>query len=169
MLMSAASWKTRLENEYEVMCNFPINTMFSWRIAPNQSVPHVKIYFVKYHVTTKVKQGGKLINQNTTEVKITMPENPGAAPAVHIIGGAIPFHPNIYTNGSFCLGDIGGNEPNIWKLVINLGRILAFDPARTNPNSPANGEAAADWKRKQSGIVKHYPCGKIDFPHPMGY
>lgn len=62
-----------------------------------------------------------------------------------------------------------GKEPILWKLVINIGKVLAFDPAHTNPNSPANGDAASDWKAKQSGIRKHYPCGNINFPHPAGY
>lgn len=169
MPMSAKQWNLRLSNEYGAMCAFPFNTLFSWKIAPGQSTPRVKAYIVTYNVKTMVKDGGRIIPQNKTEVLITMSDSPGGAPTVKIIGGSIPFHPNIYANGNICLGDLWEKEPILWKLVINIGKVLAFAPACTNPNSPANGEAASDWQKKQSGIRKHYPCGRIDFPHPVGY
>lgn len=34
MLMTAAQWNLRQENEYKAMCAFPINKLFSWKIAP---------------------------------------------------------------------------------------------------------------------------------------
>lgn len=169
MLMSAAQWNLRLENEYRAMCAFPINSLFSWKIAAGQSTPRVKSYIITYYVKTMVKGHIGLKVQDKTEVLITMSDSPGGAPTAKIIGGSIPYHPNIYTNGNFCLGDMWALEPILWKLVINIGRVLAFDPARTNPGSPANSDAASDWKVKQSGFRKHYPCGRTDFPHPMGY
>lgn len=169
MLMSAAQWNLRLSNEYRAMCAFPISSLFSWKIAPGQSTPRVKAYIVTYNIKTMVKDSGRIKPQNKTEVLITMSDSPGGAPTAKIIGGIIPFHPNIYSNGNFCLGDMWAKEPILWKLVINIGKVLAFDPTHTNPDSPANGEAASDWRAKQSGIRKPYPCGRIDFPHPVGY
>ena len=169
MIMSAAQWNLRLENEYRAMCAFPINSLFSWKIAAGQNTPRVKAYSVTYYVKTMVKDGIRLKPQNKTQVLITLPDSPSGAPIARIVEGNIPFHPNIFHSGNFCLGDIWEKEPHLWKLVINIGKILAFDPDHTNPNSPANGDAATDWRAKQSGIRKHYPCGRIDFPHPVGY
>ncbi len=169
MLMTAAQWNLRLENEYKAMCAFPINTLFSWKIANGQSRPRVRAYHITYNVKTKVKTGDRLRDQEKTEVLITMSDSPGGAPNARIVGGEIPYHPNIYSSGNFCLGDMWSKEPILWKLVINIGKVLAFDPAHTNPNSPANGEAATDWKRRQIGNKGPYPCGNINFPHPLGY
>lgn len=169
MLMSAAQWNLRLENEYKAMCAFPINSLFSWKISPGQKPPRVMEYRITYYVRTMVKDGGNMKAQTRTEVLISLPDSPGSAPTARIVGGAIPFHPNIYSNGNFCLGDMWAKEPFLWKLVINIGKVLSFDPAHTNPNSPANGNAASDWKIKQSGLRKPYPTGRIDFPHPKGY
>ena len=52
--------------------------------------------------------------------------------------------------------------------VIRLGKVLAFSPDCTNPNSAANPAAAADWNQKMR-TSKPYPCGRVDFPHPVGY
>lgn len=169
MLMSAAQWNLRLENEYRAMCAFPINSLFSWKAAPGQSIPRVKSYIVTYNIKTMVKDGGRIKPQNRTAVLITMSDSPGGAPTAKVIGGLVPFLPNIYTNGSFCLGDLWAKEPILWKLLINIGRVLAMDPERTNPGSPANGEAATAWNDKRSGLRKEHTYEKIKFPHPVGY
>ncbi len=170
MLMTAAQQNYRLKHEYQAMCAFPINNLFTWKIAPGQTPPRIHSYLVTYHVYTMIKENGKSKKSlETIELLITLGDNPSGIPTVRIIRGKIPFHPNIYLNGSFCLGDLWLKEPFLWKLVINLGKVLAFDPAHTNPDSPANAEAAQDWKIKQSGIRKPYPCGDLNYPHPAGY
>lgn len=168
-MISAAQWNLRLQNEYKAMCAFPVNSLFSWKLSPGQKPPLVHSYRVTYHVKTMIRENGDLKPQNTTVVEITMPDSPGAAPNARIVGGAIPFHPNIYTSGKFCLGDMWAKEPILWKLVINIGRVLAFDPARTNTSSPANPEANTSWKAMQAKVRKPYPCGCTNFPHPVGY
>ena len=167
MLMTTAQWNIRLENEYKAMCAFPINSRFSWSVVPGQKPPRVKAYYVTYYVKTKVTKAGKI--QNRTKVLITLSETPGGAPTVRIIEGEYPFHPNVYENGGICLGNMWNKEPILWKLVINIGKLLAFDPEHTNPGSPANGAAAADWKEKQAKPHKPYPCDSVFFPHPVGY
>ena len=167
--MSAAQWNEKLRQEYEAMCAFPINGLFSWKVERGQRPPRVMAYRVTYKVRTLVKDGNVLRPQRWTEVLITIPDSPGATPTASIVGGGIPFHPNIYTSGTFCLGDMWVKEPHLWKLVINIGKVLAFDPIHTNPKSAANGAAATDWIKKQSGTHKYYPCGNINFPHPKGY
>lgn len=166
--MSAAQWNLRLSNEYQAMCAFPLNPLFSWQIAPGEKPPCVKDYLVTYNVKTMVMKDGKLKPQYQTTVRITMPDSPGSAPTVRIVRGIVPYHPNIYTNGNFCLGDMW-NEGILWKLLIKIARVLAFDPMYTNPDSPANRDAANDWRLKMSRIRKPYPCGETNFPHPVGY
>jgi hypothetical protein len=170
MMMTAAQWHTRQENEYRAMCAFPINPLFSWKIAPGQRVPRCTQYLVTYNVKTMVLDGNKLKPQKKTEVLITLSDSPGGTPTAKIVGGEVPFHPNIhYPGGKICLGNIWKNDPLLHKLVINIGRLLAFDPTITNPKDPANKVAADDWIAKQSSPRKPYPCGNTNFPHPVGY
>lgn len=169
MLMSAAQWNLRLEHEYEAMCHFPFNNLFSWKIAPGQRAPRVKAYIVTYYVKTAINEVGNIKPQNKTEVLITLSDSPDAAPTVKIIGGKVPYLPNIFTSGKFCLGTMWAAEPHIWMLVINIGRILALDSVRTNPGSPANSNAALDWNNKTTQLYKFRPRNNINFPHPVGY
>jgi hypothetical protein len=169
LMITAAQWHLRQENEYRAMCAFPINPLFSWKIAPGQRVPRCKEYLITYNVKTMVLDGGKLKPQKKTEVLIKLSDDPGGKPTAKIVGGRIPFHPNIYPDGNFCLGDLWETDSRLFMLVIKLGKVLAFDPAHTNPRSPANPDAAIDWNAKQSGLRKPYPCGSINFPHPVGY
>lgn len=173
MLISASAWNSRLRHELEAMQAFPISTcdLFSWKIEPNEKPPVVKAYRIIYYVKTMIYAGGALRPQLRTEVLITMPENPAGKPTARIVGGAIPYHPNIYPNGDFCIGDFWEKDPRLWHLVIRIGKVLAFSPDCTNPDSPANPAAAADWKQKMctSSRRKPYPCGRTDFPHPVGY
>lgn len=170
MLMTAAQWKQRIENEYKAMCAYPINSIVSWKPTPGQTFPGCKSYDVTYNLVTMIKAGSGLRpTKQKTVVRITLPDDPSGSPTARIIDGEIPFHPNIYINGNFCIGDIWMKEPYLWKLVNNLGKVIAFDPAHTNPESPANSEAATSWKLKMTGLNKPYPCGTISFPHPVGY
>ncbi len=172
MLVSAFTWNLRLRHEFEAMQAFPICDLFSWKVESCQKPPVVKAYRVTYHVKTMIcSSDGTLRPQFRTEVLITMPENPADKPTARIVGGAIPYHPNIYPNGDFCIGNFWEKDPSLWHLVIRLGKVLAFSPDCTNPNSPANPAAAADWNQKMctSSRRKPYPCGRTDFPHPIGY
>lgn len=171
MLISYSTWKLRLDNEFQAMQNFPVSNLISWKIEPGQKPPTVKAYRITYHVKTMIRCNGTLRPQLRTEVLITMPENPSDKPTARIVGGAIPYHPNIYPNGDFCIGDFWEKDPRLWHLVIRIGKVLAFSPDCTNPDSPANPAAAADWKQKMctSSRRKPYPCGRTDFPHPIGY
>ena len=169
MLISASTWNLRLSHEFEAMQAFPVCDLFSWKIEPRQKPPAVKAYRVTYNVKTMIRSpDGTLCPQFRTEALITMPENPAGKPAARIVGGAIPFHPNVYPNGDVCIGDFWEKDPSLWHLVIRLGKVLAFSPDCTNPNSAANPAAAADWNQKMR-TSKPYPCGRVDFPHPVGY
>ena len=171
MILTAAQRNIRLENEYKAMCAFPINSLFSWKVLPGQRPPRVESYLVTYNVRTKVLDGGKERFQERTVVRIDYPADINTAPTVCIVEGKVPYLPNWWENGRMCPGDMWKNKPRLWEFVICIGKVLACDPAYTNPNSPANHAAANDWKRKQEKhlIQKLYPCGRTDFPHPIGY
>ena len=169
MLLTASQWNLRLENEYNAMCAFPICDLFSWKIAPGQTTPRVRSYIITYYVKTMVKPGTHIKDQVRTVVRIDLPEDPNSAPLTRIIEGDIPYHPNWYRNGNLCNGDMWAKDPILWRYVINIGRVLAFDPGVTNPKSAANSDAAAYWEKKNNGLRKPRPYGRTDFPHPRGY
>lgn len=170
-MMTMAQWNQRIENQYRAMCAFPICDLFSWKIAPGQSVPRVKSYIITYRVKTMVMDGGRLRSQERTVIRIDMPDTPNSAPTARVVEGKVPFHPNFYVDGRLCPGNMWVTDPILWKFVIKIGQVIAFDPQHTNPASPANREAAEDWNRKQTlaSFRKPYPCGRTDFPHPVGY
>lgn len=169
-MMSASQWHMRIENQYHAMCAFPFNRHFSWRVAEGQRTPRVMAYKVTYYVKTPVMVNGTLQEQEKTEVLITMSDSPGGAPAAKIISGKIPYLPNLYTSGNFCLGNIWAGEPILWKLVINIGRLLTLDAGKTNPRSPANSSAARDWDDRTSALYKlRTTQNKVHFPNPVGY
>lgn len=169
-MMSASQWHMRIENQYHAMCAFPFNRHFSWRVAEGQRTPRVMAYKVTYYVKTPVMVNGKLQAQEKTEVLITMSDSPGGNPTARIISGKIPYLPNLYTNGNFCLGTMWSGEPVLWKLVINIGYLLALDADKTHPGSPANSSAANDWNDQKSALYKFRTTHtKVHFPTPVGY
>lgn len=170
MLISAAQWNLRLEHEYQAMCAFPFNSLFTWKIASGQKAPRAKQYLITYRVKTIVKEGDKFSTQDQTSILITMSDSPGGAPTARIVDSKIPFLPNVFTSGNICLGDMYKNSPHLWSLVVNLGRVLAMDPDRTNTGSPANALAATAWNDKRSELYKfRHNREKVIFPHPVGY
>ncbi len=170
-MLTTSEMRLRLENEYHAMCAFPVNSLFTWRIAPGQTVPRVKSYIITYNIRTKVRDGGRERFQEKTTVRIDYPEDINNAPIVNIIEGKVPFVPNWWENGRLCPGNMWEKDKRLWMFVIKVGKVLAMDPAYTNPDSPANHIAASDWKDKERKhlINKLYPCGRTDFPHPAGY
>jgi len=170
-LLTASEMKLRLENEYHAMCAFPVNSLFTWRIAPGQTAPRVKSYIITYNVRTKVKDRGSERFQEKTVIRLDYPDDINSAPIVNVIEGKVPFHPNWWENGRLCPGSMWDKEKILWKYVIKIGKVLAFDPEFTNPKSPANHAAANDWeeKERQHRIHRMYPCGRTDFPRPVGY
>lgn len=167
MIVTAATRKSRLQAEYEAMCALPFNSLFTWKIGPGQTPPYVTKYIVTYNNPTIVKIGHMVRRQEKTIIQIEInPETlPGGAPVARVIDGQVPFHPNWYASGNLCSGNIWNTNMWIWEYAIKIGRVLAFDPAVTNPGSAANGEAATYWHLH----ARSFPCGRTDFPHPKGY
>lgn len=58
------------------------------------------------------------------------------------------FHPNVYSSGQVCLGTKWLATEYLDLFVKRLVKILTFDPAYTNVNSPANREAANWYSNK---------------------
>ena len=167
-ITTPAQWNLRIQHQYEEMCHFPINSLFSWKVDEGQNPPTVRSYLVTYRIKTMVMDHGRLKPQFKTVVRIRLPESPDRDPTAHVVEGLVPYHPNWYDNGRLCNGDMWVKDPILWKYVLKIGHTLAFDPGFTNIHSPANSKANADWIAKMNRRIKPYPCGKTDFPHPIG-
>lgn len=167
-MITASARKSRLKAEYEAMCALPFNSLFTWKLGPGQRAPYVTQYIITYNNPTMV-QGprGAIKTQAKTTVQIDINSDcfPTGAPTARIIEGQVPFHPNWYTSGNVCNGNIWHTNMWIWEYAIKIGRVLAFDPVVTNPGSPANGNAVPYW----NSHVRSFPCGRTNFPHPKGY
>lgn len=53
------------------------------------------------------------------------------------------FHPNVFVNGTVCLGTHWLPTEGLDLFVARIVRLLAFDPLLVNVTSPAHGQAAA--------------------------
>lgn len=164
MYFSTELWHKRLESEYKAMCCFPVNRLFSWRVEPGQRPPRVRTYRVTYHVKTLVKHGTRMVPQYKTEVLITLPDSPSLRPTARIVGGEPPWHPNVYVDARICIGRFW-DEPHVWRLVLKIGKLLAFDPETADVTSAANPAALADFTANVALCRGSQP----DFPTPIEY
>jgi hypothetical protein len=62
------------------------------------------------------------------------------------------WHPNVFPNGTICLGNRWQATESLDLFVARIARLLVFDPMLVNLNSVAN-QAAALWYR--SALVSH--------------
>lgn len=72
------------------------------------------------------------------------------------------FHPNVFPSGVVCQGQQWLPSEGMDLFVLRIARLLAFDPAFTNPASPAN-RVAADWYLKlRSRAPQSFPSDRVD-------
>jgi ubiquitin-protein ligase len=90
--------------------------------------------------------------QSITHFKINLPlRYPFMAPTVNVETPI--WHPNVFANGTICLGTKWVVGEGLDLFVARIARLLTFDALLVNLNSPANGNAAA-WYR---GAITRYP------------
>jgi len=79
--------------------------------------------------------------QEASEVEIILPENYPFPPGPSVNFKTPIWNPNVYKSGKWCFGEWKITD-NLALFVIRLMKVIALDPAITNPLSAANGEAA---------------------------
>lgn len=96
------------------------------------------------------------LTQDSVEMDIELPaEYPLAAPHVHISSPV--FNPNVYPNGTVCIGPIWMATEGLDLFLTKIIRILAFDPQVVNPRSPANLAAAVWYEQRRLQYPKAFP------------
>ena len=72
------------------------------------------------------------------------------------------YHPNVYSSGNICLNVIQTSAYSpaaTLEMQMNNILLLRQDP---NPNSPANSQAASDWRQGlahyKQAVRKHMSC-----------
>lgn len=71
-------------------------------------------------------------------------------------------HPNIFPSGNVCLGEYWSFQRTLDQLADTLWKLLVWAPEVTNPDSPANGEAAA-WYEDHRDLT---PFDRLDPMEP---
>jgi ubiquitin-protein ligase len=79
---------------------------------------------------------------------------------VHFITPQI-FHPNVYHDGDVCIGGFRPSE-TLARFVLRLAKMIQFDPAYINEDSPANSEASS-WYRRNRRL---FPVDRSLLPDP---
>lgn len=160
--------KKRLAAEYRAVMRIPINSMMAIKIMPNGKPPEeTTTYFVTYNFETRVNANGQIRPQYKTVVRFDLGQDfPAAAPTVTVVDGSPPWHPNWYTSGRMCVGNMWTTDPWLYKLMIKVGKTLAFDCNHTNPASPANSAACSYWHEH----LHEFPLVDISkLPTAIGY
>lgn len=71
------------------------------------------------------------------------------------------FHPNIFVTGKVCIGGFRPSE-SLARFVLRLAKMIQFDPAYINEDSPANQEAK-NWYVNNKRI---FPVDRSRLPDP---
>ncbi len=79
---------------------------------------------------------------------LTLPDEfPASGPRASF--APVVFHPNVYSSGDVCTGLMWRATIPLTAFIENLIKIVVFDPAAANPDSPASW-TAANWYRAAS-------------------
>lgn len=141
----------RLRAEYNAMRKFRSNVI-TWQPVGNNNPPD-EYHFV-YNLRSIVSfSNGKPKYHKGFKVKVRFPTDyPRGKPDVWLVSKPYPYHPNIFTNGRFCLEGTQNWIPGIgvpldWICQM-VGEMIAFQEVYSR--SPANGNSTlANWVEKE--------------------
>jgi Ubiquitin-conjugating enzyme len=92
----------------------------------------------------------------TIELVIQFPARyPFEAPVVKIKHRH--FHPNVFENGTVCLGSKWLASESLDLFITRVLRLLTYDPWLVNLGSPANGPAANWYRQTQTAYPTYFP------------
>ncbi len=132
----------RLQAEYNAIHRFR-SQVITWQTIGSSNPPDV------YHLTYNLNSITGFYNDRPQfhrgfKVKVRFPTDyPRSAPEVRLISNPRPFHPNIWSDGRFCLEGtqkwIAGIGVPLDSICQMVGKIIAFQ--EVNLNSPANNDS----------------------------
>jgi ubiquitin-protein ligase len=79
---------------------------------------------------------------------------------VHFLTAPI-FHPNIFAGGKVCIGGYRPSE-SLARFVLRLAKMIQFDPAYINEDSPANSDAKIWYVNNR----RLFPVDRSRLPDP---
>ena len=71
------------------------------------------------------------------------------------------FHPNIFASGKVCIGGFRPSE-SLARFVLRLAKMIQFDPAYINEDSPANVDAKSWYMHNR----RLFPIDRSKLPDP---
>jgi len=150
--------RERIQGNYREMCNIRCS-FIGWE---GQGGGTPSAYVVTYRLPSYVTPDQM---RDTHRVAIAVnPEDPSAKPSVVMLDRPPAYHPNVFTSGHICLGDTWSPEEGLGFLAVRIAKMLLYYDIFTDPDSPANGDAARWYKTNR----RRFPLGgKIAFPDPI--
>ena len=152
----------RLKSDWESMVRIR-GPVVDWKALSGQDK-----YVDDYALTIRVRSiTGPAPNfRDTHNFRITLPgDYPTASPDISSTDNPIPFNPNFFKTGRWCLGTWAETD-TLGKTVLRMVRTLQFDPKLINVRSPANSDARA-WYDRQAGSGL-FPTDRQLLPNPEG-
>lgn len=130
------------------------------RVTPYGTPP--ESYQLTINVRSIIGPGPDYRNEHTVRLQLGS-GYPFSRPHLTILTFPPPFHPNWFLDGGWCGGEWQPEE-SLAQHVLRMIRTLQFDPAVTNPDSPANDKAATWYRRHEHAGL--FPCDRTPLPDP---
>lgn len=152
--------RRRLESDYQEMINLK-GPIIQWN-----ALEGIEPFVDKYELTVNIRSiiGPLPTYRERHKIVVTLPGNyPMEAPQVFYPATPRPYHPNWWPAGSWCYGTWNNSE-SLGYHILRMLRILQFDPAVTNENSPTDRDLKMWYCDHKSSDL--FPCDKQQLPDP---
>jgi len=139
-------WRKRLDNDFQELSRLVDSSQGVLQIVSyNHNPPNE--YVIEYQCRGLEKlENNQPIFRFIHQVRFSLGQNyPKKSPYVKFLTPI--FHPNIYENNVVCLGDYWTMAETLAQLVIRIGKLIQYDLAVVNLNSPALA-IAANWAKE---------------------
>lgn len=153
----------RMRNEYEYLMRMS-RAGGMLEIKGNAGEKSTKyVVIVRVPTITHFDRLGKPVYRNVSTVDITIPDGYPKDPPIAMMREEQPWHPNWFRSHKWCSGTTTSiNEP-LWEYIRRMVETIRFNPAYTNPDSPANTDTLPDWRAAKN--KKYFPTDTTPIPN----
>lgn len=153
--------KIRMANEYDMLMRMSTPGGIMEITGNNgRASDH---YTILFRIPTIIRFGptGPVYRQVST-VDISIPPDYPYGLPLAIMREQPPWHPNWYKDSRWCSGLLTCEHEPLWEHVKRMAETIRFNPKFTNPKSPANKEAVADWNKASN--KRYFPTSHAPLP-----
>lgn len=151
----------RLKHDHEEMCNIR-GPIVQWR-AIKGTPPYVEAYELTVSIRSIISPKPDYRDQHVIRIEIPS-DYPKTKPLTTMVSSPGVFHPNWYSNKTWCPGPWDFKE-GLGDHVIRMLQTLQYDPDVTNPDSRASLPAGEWYVANRDRNL--FPCDRQTLPDPL--